>query len=80
MAQLYYVTVSGQISDSRIEDLPLRFLITDQEIPLRYAAYRLEFPEKVVAGITDKGGYTKPLSAVDRAAMLAWHIDGVLTP
>jgi len=38
--------------------------------------YRLHFRDKVIEGITDEKGETTPITAQDRAALIAWHVDG----
>jgi uncharacterized Zn-binding protein involved in type VI secretion len=45
--------------------------------PFRHRPYRLHLTNKVIEGTTDGDGYTKPLSATDRANLIAWHVDGI---
>jgi uncharacterized Zn-binding protein involved in type VI secretion len=62
------------------DDMPLRLLDHWNRQPLAGQAYRLALPGKVISGTTDDDGYTQPLSAADRAALLdAWHAHAAAT-
>lgn len=63
-------TPPGQSDD----DMPLRLLDHWDGQPLAGQPYRLELPGRIVSGTTDTDGYTRPLNAAERAALLlAWH-------
>lgn len=55
--------------------LPVRLLHPGTREPFKYRPYKLELTDKVIAGTTDDEGCTQPLSATDRASVIAWHID-----
>lgn len=63
-------------SGDRSDELPIRFLDNADDEPLRHKKYRLAFPDKTIEGITDSEGYTQPVSASDRAALVAWDVEG----
>lgn len=56
------------------DELPLRLVDEVTQQPHRSHPYRLDFPDKLIEGVTDEDGLTRPLSRADRAALLAWHI------
>lgn len=59
------------------EQAALRLRHTETREPFRYRPYRLHLTNKVIEGTTDADGYTLLLSAVDRANLIAWHVDGM---
>jgi uncharacterized Zn-binding protein involved in type VI secretion len=59
------------------DDSALRLRHTETSEPFRHRPYRLHLTNKVIEGTTDADGYTLPLSAIDRANLIAWHVDGV---
>jgi uncharacterized Zn-binding protein involved in type VI secretion len=63
-------------SADRADELPIRFIDNANDEPLRHKKYRLEFPGKVVDGVTDADGYTQPISRDERAALIAWDVEG----
>lgn len=65
-----------QLSNEEPDTLPIRFLHEHDGSPIAGQPYRLEFPGKVVKGVTDAQGYTQPVTAADRAASIAWHVSG----
>lgn len=56
------------------DEAPIRLLDRANRQPYRNQPYRLEFPDKVIEGVTDEDGLTRPLSRADRSALLAWHV------
>jgi uncharacterized Zn-binding protein involved in type VI secretion len=56
------------------EQVRLRFVDELTHAAMATRRYRLELPGKVMEGRTDKHGYTQPIDAADRAALIAWHI------
>jgi hypothetical protein len=34
----------------------------------------LELADKTIEGVTDSTGYTQPISAAERAQLVAWHL------
>lgn len=65
-----------QASIEEAAALPIRFLHEHDGTPLAQQPYRLEFPDKTVEGTTDADGCTAPLTATDRAELIAWHVAG----
>lgn len=63
-------------SADRADELTIRFLDNANDEPLRHKKYRLAFPGKVIEGITDADGYTQPISRDERAALVAWDVEG----
>lgn len=56
------------------DELPLRLVDELAQQPHRNRPNRLDFPDKLIEGVTDEDGLTRPLSPADRAALLAWHV------
>jgi uncharacterized Zn-binding protein involved in type VI secretion len=56
--------------------VPIRFLDPATRQPIQHKQYRLHFRDKVIEGITDDKGETMPITAQDRVALIAWHVDG----
>lgn len=56
--------------------LPLRFFDVKRHAAIAEQAYRLEFPYKVIEGVTDSDGFTQIIEAADRAVLMAWQIAG----
>jgi uncharacterized Zn-binding protein involved in type VI secretion len=72
---------AGQVVASHVptsatndEAVPLRLVDRGTKEPYRYRPYKLEMPGGGIEGVTDDEGFTKPLSAAERAALIAWHI------
>lgn len=65
-----------QVSIEESAALPIRFLHEHDGTPIGLQPYRLQFPDKTVEGTTDADGCTTPLTAADRAALIAWHVAG----
>ena len=59
---------------SEAEVLPLVLIDPDTLEPLETGSYRLGLPSGPVEDLLDNG-QTKPLSAAQRAGVLAWHVD-----
>ena len=57
-----------------VDRLPLVLLDPDTQEPLRHRPYRLELADKVIEGTLDQNGWTQPLSAAERAAVLSWQV------
>jgi uncharacterized Zn-binding protein involved in type VI secretion len=57
--------------------IPLRLLHPHTREPLSFRPYKLELSGKVLEGRTDGEGCTQPLSAAERASLLAWHVDDI---
>ena len=55
---------------------PLLLRDVDTREPLRERPYRLEHSGGVIEGTTDASGMTRPLTAAERAAVLAWDRGG----
>ncbi len=53
--------------------MPLLLREADTREPLRQRPYRLEHAGGVIEGTTDANGMTRPLTAAERAAVLAWQ-------
>jgi uncharacterized Zn-binding protein involved in type VI secretion len=63
---------------ARFDDkLAIRLLDPLNRQPFSYRHYRLELSGKVLEGMTDGDGCTQPLSAAERASLLAWHVDDI---
>ena len=61
------------------ERAPLVLRDIDTQEPFRGQAYRLQLADKVISGTLDQNGATRPLTAAERAAIVAWHVDGANT-
>ncbi|MFC5463017.1 hypothetical protein [Massilia niabensis] len=60
--------------------MPLLLLDPDTQAPLRHRPYRLQLSAgAVIEGSTDGDGATRPLTAAERAAVLAWQFGGPTT-
>jgi uncharacterized Zn-binding protein involved in type VI secretion len=57
------------------DDMPFLLLHPETREPFKHRHYRLELAGKVIEGTTDQHGATQPLSAAERAAVTAWHVD-----
>jgi hypothetical protein len=56
------------------ELVPIRLTDEATDRPHANRKYRLQLADKVVEGVTDSDGLTKPLSKADRAALVAWSV------
>jgi len=59
--------------------IPLVLIDPDTQEPIRHRPYRLELASGPIEGTTDQNGWTRPLSAAERAAVLAWHVQAAAT-
>ena len=57
------------------ERAPLLLRDLDTKEPFRQRPYRLQLADKVIEGTLDHNGMTRPLTAAERASVLAWHVD-----
>jgi hypothetical protein len=60
--------------------MPLLLRDPDTQEPFKQRAYRLELTDKVIEGTTDQNGFTRPLTASERTAVVTWHVDGESAP
>ena len=65
---------AAALDASEAETLPLVLVDPDTLEPLATGAYRLGLPDGPVVDTLDQGR-TNPLSAAERAGVLAWHVD-----
>jgi len=70
--QVVNVQVPASAADE--DSMPLRLIDSTVEEPYRNRPYQLELRGKAIEGVTDAEGFTKPLSAAERASLIAWHI------
>jgi len=63
-------------SAAQSERAPLILRDIDTQEPFRGQPYRLELADGVISGTLDQNGATRPLTAAERAAIVAWHVDG----
>lgn len=71
-------TNSRQTSPARTETddkAAIRLLQPETREPFKLRPYKLQLTDKVMAGTTDEEGFTQPLSAFERASLVAWHVD-----
>ena len=61
------------------DSLPLALIDPDTQEPLRHRPYRLELADKVIEGTLDQNGWTRPLTAAERAAVVTWHVQPATT-
>jgi uncharacterized Zn-binding protein involved in type VI secretion len=66
---------TAAIAPQDTDKLPLVFIDPDSGEPLQHHPYRLEVGTEVIEGVLDAQGWTEPLSAAQRAAVLAWQVD-----
>jgi uncharacterized Zn-binding protein involved in type VI secretion len=62
-------------SAAREDAVPLQLIRTSNDAPFRNRHYILELPGRKIEGMTDAEGFTKPLTAAERAALVAWHVE-----
>lgn len=65
---------AGASAASVADGIPLALLDPKTEEPYRNRRYRLELRHKAIEGTTDANGFTQPLTAAERAAIVRWHI------
>ncbi|MFC0167386.1 PAAR domain-containing protein [Pseudoduganella danionis] len=63
-----------QTSSEENDALAIRFLGEHDGAPLALQPYRLVFTCKTIEGISDANSCTTPISAADRAQLIAWHV------
>jgi uncharacterized Zn-binding protein involved in type VI secretion len=56
------------------ELVPIRLIDEATDRPHANRGYRLQLADKVVEGVTDSDGLTKPLSKAERDALVAWSV------
>lgn len=56
------------------DEAPLVLIDPDTQEPLRHRAYRLQLKDGLIEGTTDHKGWTRPLSAAERAGLIAWQL------
>lgn len=61
------------------DSLPLALIDPDTQEPLRHRHYRLELADKVIEGTLDQNGWTRPLTAAERAGVVTWHVQPAAT-
>jgi uncharacterized Zn-binding protein involved in type VI secretion len=62
----------------RVEDaIPIRLLHPATREPLQYRSYKLQLNDGVIEGTTNAEGCTRPLTASERAKLVAWHVDDI---
>lgn len=66
---------AAQASPPDTDRLPLALIDVDTDEPFRNCAYRLDLGDRVIEGTTDQRGWTAPLSAAERAAVVAWRVE-----
>lgn len=59
----------------RDDKVAIRLLQPETREPFKQRPYKLQLTDKVVQGTTDEEGFTRPLSASERASLVAWHVD-----
>jgi len=59
------------------DDASIRLLHPLTCEPLKYTPYRLQFIDRIIEGLTDSDGYSRPVSATDRAGLIAWEVSEV---
>jgi uncharacterized Zn-binding protein involved in type VI secretion len=60
--------------------LPLQLIRDSDDEPFRNRHYVLELRDGKIEGETDSEGFTKPLTSVERAALVAWHVERDIEP
>ena len=63
-------------SAAKPDAAPLQLVRASDEQPFRNRHYVLELPDRKIEGVTDADGRTRPLSAAERDALVAWHVEG----
>jgi len=56
------------------DSLPLVLIDPDTNEPFRNRPYRLQLRDGLIEGKTDSQGWTRPLSAAERAGVVTWHV------
>jgi uncharacterized Zn-binding protein involved in type VI secretion len=67
-------------SAAQPDTIPLLLRDPDTQEPFKQRPYRLELTDKVIEGTTDQNGFTRPLTASERAGVVTWHVDGANAP
>lgn len=66
---------------ARKEDAaPLQLVRRWNGEPFRNRHYILELPDRKIEGVSDSDGFTKPLTAAERDALVAWHVEQDIEP
>jgi len=73
-------TTTSQSSPAATDALPLLLIHPETEEPYKHRPYKLQLKDKVIEGTTDEHGATQPLSALERASVLTWHVDNETSP
>jgi uncharacterized Zn-binding protein involved in type VI secretion len=71
---------TAKSSTTAPDTMPLLLRDPDTQEPFKQRPYRLELTDKVIEGTTDQNGFTRPLTASERAAVVTWHVDGESAP
>lgn len=65
-----------QTSAGKQDAAPLQLVRASDDQPCRNRHYVLELPGRKIEGMTDAEGRTRPLTAAERDALVAWHVEG----
>jgi uncharacterized Zn-binding protein involved in type VI secretion len=74
------LNTSGSSAATESGGVPLVLLDPKTEEPYRIRRYKLELEDKIIEGMTDQNGITKPLTAAERAAIVRWHVEDEAAP
>lgn len=58
------------------DGVPFVLLDPRTQEPYAHRPYRLSLADGVIEGVTGPGGATRPLTAAERAAIVAWQVEG----
>lgn len=61
-------------SGNPVDEVAIRLLHPETREPFKHKQYRLQLADKVIEGMTDGNGATRPLSSSERASVVAWHV------
>lgn len=81
-AQAATALESSASSDKAVpvgDAMPLLLLHPQTREPFKHRPYRLELAGALIKGTTDEHGATRPLTADERASVIAWHLDDVVS-
>lgn len=61
-------------SPAAADTFPLVLIDPDTGEPLRHRPYRLELADKLIEGMLDQNGWTRPLTAAERSSVVSWQV------
>lgn len=67
-------------SAAQPDTMPLLLRDPGTQEPFRQRPYRLDLTDQAIEGTTDQNGFTRPLTAAERATVVTWHVGAESAP